>query len=299
MTDGRKRLFRLGVLLSILAIGAVAVWDALSHENGVTAALLRATHALWDKPAIFGPFHLTMLAVCLVVAALAFLLRQKVSVARLDDVVFAAGVLLFFLELYKQLYFWVVLGNGTYNFGILPLQFCSYALYLFLLIPLLPEGKAKDILYAFCALYQTMGGCIVMAYPVLYAEVSLAFHTMLWHTVMIAVGVLVLCLRGYGRRYLGELLPTTVLFLLTMTVATVLNLCLTPYTEGSLQPLNLFYMSPYETNSYILISDVRRAFGWIPSLICYALLFIFVGATLMWTLGRLYLLWEKHSKKSK
>lgn len=294
---GRTRMARAAILGVLCLLSAVATWDTLQHPDGITVTLLRATHVLWDKPRIFGPFHLVMLSLCVLLAVVLLFLRDRIPASRLDDVVFGAGLILLVMEVYKQLYWWAILGNGSYNFGILPLQFCSYALYLFLLVPLLPEGRVKNVLYAFCALYQTMGGWIVMAYPTLYAEMALSFHTMLWHTVMIGTGLLILCKRGYGAHYLREMLPTTALFLGTMVVATVCNLMLTPYTGQSPQPLNLFYMSPYETNNYVVIADVRRAFGWMPALVCYAALFIGIGATLMWLVGRLVVAWDRKRGK--
>ena len=85
------------------------------------------------------------------------LLYRKFPEDKLDSLLFWAGVSLFLLELYKQLYYLVVLTGRRYNFGILPLQFCSYSLYLYLILPLLPAGKIKDALLDFVALYQTMG----------------------------------------------------------------------------------------------------------------------------------------------
>ena len=295
MKTQRAFLARLSALLSICLLCALAIFDTLQNPDGITVSLLRATHAVTPRPSIFGSFHLTMLGLFIALVVLLLLLRHKIDGKHLDSIVFVCGLVLLVMEVYKQLYWWAILGNGHYNFGILPLQFCSYALYLFLLIPLLPEGRVKDALYAFCALYQTMGGCIVMAYPMLYTQVALSYHTMIWHTLMIGVGVLILCKRSYGKRFLREMLPTAAVFLLTMAVATAGNLWLTPYAALSPQPLNLFYMSPYQTNSYILISDVRNAFGWFPSLLCYAMLFVCVGATVMWGLGRAVWLWDRHN----
>ena len=159
----------------------------------------------------------------------------------------------------------------------------------FILIPFLPQGKFKDALYAFSALYQTVGGCIVMVYPKLYSEVFLSIHTMTWHIAMIFIGIMILFSRGYGKKYVSEMLPPTVVFLITAVIATILNVTLTPYITSSPQPLNLFYMSPYYRTTYIVISDVWAALGWFPALMTYVLLFIFGGATLAWLVAMLVL----------
>lgn len=286
MTAQKTRAIRLCVIAGLLLTAIGSLTAVLLCPDGFIAALIRSTHVMWPRPAIFGTYHLIMLGLCLTVMAAVAWLYPKFPRERLDSLLFCAGVALFVLELYKQLYHLVVLTGGAYNFGILPLQFCSYSLYLYLLIPLLPTGRFKDALLDFAALYQTMGGCIVMGYPTLYAEVALSLHTMLWHTLMIGVGMLVLLVRGYQKPYLKEMLPSTLVFVVTVSVAVVLNFVLTPYTDESLQPLNLFYISPYIQSHYIIIGDVQRVFGWAASVAVYVLMFVLIGANVVWVIGR-------------
>ena len=268
--------------LALLLLSAAILILAFFFPNGFIKDVLLLTHHTVQKPRIFGAFHLISLAFCIALTVAVFIFHKKLPRRYLDLTVFSSGAVLLLLEVYKQLYHHLILGNGHYNFGILPLQFCSYSLYLFLLVPLLPESKIKRTLYSFCALYQVMGGCIVIGYPTLYKELPLSLHTILWHTVMIITGVLIMKHLDLGRRFFGELLPSTAVFLFTAAVAVSLNFLLTPYTANSPAPLNLFYMSPYESNNYFLVSQVRTAFGWLPSLVCYLLLFILVGAPLVW-----------------
>lgn len=286
MTANKTRALRLCVIAGLLLTAIGSLTAVLLRPDGLVAALIRSTHVIWPRPAIFGTFHLIMLGLCVGLMIVAALLYHKFPANRLDSLLFSAGVVLFLMELYKQLYYLIVLTGGTYNFGILPLQFCSYSLYLYLLIPLLPPGRFKEALLDFVALYQTMGGCIVMGYPTLYAEVTLSFHTMLWHTIMIGVGVLVLLVRGYKKPYLKELLPATIVFVATVGVAVVLNFALTPLAVDSLQPLNLFYISPYIQSHYIIIGDVQRAFGWAASVVVYVVMFVLIGANVVWLIGR-------------
>ncbi len=286
MTDKKTRAFRLVVLCELLALAILALLAVYLRPQGLVSSFVRATHATWDRPSIFGAYHLIMLGLCLLLMSAVAVWYRKLPEERLDSLLFGAGVVLFLLELYKQLYYPAVLTGGRYNFGILPLQFCSYSLYLYLLIPLLPTGKCKEALLDFVGLYQTMGACIVMGYPTLYAEIPLSLHTMLWHTVMIGVGMLTLLSRGYRKPYLKEMLFSGAVFLCTVAVAVVLNFVLTPCAKQSYQPLNLFYISPYIQSHYIIIGDVQRAFGWAASVAAYVLMFVFVGANLVWLVGK-------------
>ncbi len=286
MQAKKTRLVRLIVLSALLALAVGSLIAVLVRPEGAIARLIRMTHVTWQRPAIFGTYHLIMLGLCLGLMVAVALLYRRFPRERLDSLLFGAGVVLFVLEWYKQLYYLVVLTGGRYNFGILPLQFCSYSLYLYLLIPFLSDGKIKDALLDFVGLYLTMGGCIVMAYPTLYVEVALSLHTMLWHTLMIGVGMLTLLVRGYRKSYWREMLSAGSVFLATVFVAIVLNFVLTPYAAHSYQPLNLFYISPYIQSHYIIIGDVQRAFGWAASVVTYVLMFVFIGANVVWLVGR-------------
>ena len=124
-----------------------------------------------------------------------------------------------------------------------------------------------------------------MGYPRFYSTAFLNWHTMLWHTLMIAVGVFLIFARGYGIHYRREMLPATAFFLSGLGIATGLNLLLEPLTSASPNPLNLFYMSPYHSTYFLVVRDVQRALGWLPSLLTYVLLFVLVGATTVWGLS--------------
>ncbi len=284
----RIRLVRgglLGGVLLLAALGSLALW---LRPNGLLLDLLRATQ--WnfaDTPRIFGTYHLIMFAIAILTAAalIVFYPKLRLDARRMDSLLFAMGIVLLVLEVYKQWYHAVVLGNGHYNFGILPLQLCSYSLYLYLLIPFLKEGKIKAALLDFVALYQTMGACIVLGYPALYRDVALSLHTMIWHIVMVAVGAIVLCYTMERRTYRAQMLSSMAVFLPTVALAILLNILLKPLSLNSPQPLNLFYISPYETSGYIIIGDVQAALGWFPSVLTYVALYLSIGVHTVYGLG--------------
>lgn len=294
----KKAIFIRAAIFILITVALVTVGAlCFVSPEGLFSTLLKLTHIPMERAKIFGAFHLTAFVLCLVLAVAAVIFEKKISDRLTDSIVFGFGIAFLVLEVYKQLYYHAVIGNGHYNFAILPLQLCSYALYVCLLIPLIPECAFKRALYSFLSLYLTVGGCIVMGYPTLYADLALNLHTMLWHTLMIALGVFVIKKRGVGKRFFGELLPATAIFAFTYVLATVINVTVTPYTEASLGKLNLFYMSPYIPTHYFVIGDVWRLFGWFPSLLTYAALFVILGAPLMWLVARLLNVGKKHPNK--
>ncbi len=276
-----KRKSRLIILICNLLLGAGITLLTLLPHNGIVADFIRHTHATWQKQPKFGLFHIAALSVCLLLCILVCLFEKKLERLDTDSIIFAVGIIFFWLEIYKQLYYLTALGNGYYNFGVLPLQLCSYVIYLFPVIPLLNDGRIKRALYSFCALYLTVGGATVMIYPYMFVEIPLAIHTMLWHTLMVSAGILILKRVGIGKSYAKEVLPATVVFLCTLTVAVAGNWLLTPLSKNSAEPLDLFYLSPYQTNNYVVIGDIQRTLGWFASVVCYAILAA-VGVSLLW-----------------
>ena len=284
-----KRIFwiRAAILLSfILILGAISAVCLISPD-GVFSSLFEKTHVAVEKAPKFGGFHIASLLICLSLAVITVIFEKRISDARVDGVVFSFGLAFLVLEVYKQLYYHLVIGNGSYNFSVLPLQLCSYAIYVCLLIPMLPESTFKRALYSFFGLFLTCGGCIVMGYPVLYADLALNLHTMLWHTMIIVLGVFLMRKRRLGNRILGEILPAAGIFAAVFALATAINVILTPYAKNSVGELNLFSMSPYIPTHYLIIGDVWEAVGWVPALLTYAVLFVFIGAPLMWIVARL------------
>ena len=277
----RVRIVRLSILLGVLLVGTALAFLAFLLPDGPVTKFLYATHKIFPAPEMYGGFHLAFFGATLLLLVGIFALYRRIPAERLDDIVFCAGLVLFVMELYKQLYYHTVLGNGYYNFAILPLQLCSYVLYLYLLLPLLPEGRVKNALYLFAALYQTAGGCVVMGCPLFYYQVSLSVHTMLWHIVMITV----VLLRGYGKSYFREVLPAAGVFLGVYAFGMALNVLLAPLSENSVGPLNLFYLSPLEETHNLIIADVRNAIGWFPAVVTYAVLITVVCVNAVWLLG--------------
>lgn len=304
--EARRRLVRAGVLLGLALLSAAAALSLRAGRAGWLRGLLAQTDRLLSpRPRAFGGFHLASLGLCLLLAAGAAVLAWRTPPARraaaADRVVFACGVTFALLELYKQLYCFFIVGNGLYDYSVFPFQFCSLPIYFCLLVPLLPPGRLKSAGLSFLALFGTVGGYLVMGYPNLPERLSLCLHTMLWHSLMIALGAYLLVALRWGagdwRQGLRrEYLPAALLFVCTLGLATLLNVALEPLTANSPGVLNLFYMSPYHPTYFWIISDVQRLLGWPASVLCYVLMFLILGALPLWLAARGLARWrQKHA----
>lgn len=284
-----KRKIRAGIVL-LLVWSAVASFLLLraGAADGLLRLLMRTYRVPDTLPEAFGGFHLASLAGCAVLTLFAAAVAWRGAREQtLDRVVFCTGILFFLLEWYKQLFHFFVLGEGTYDFSVFPFQFCSLPLYLCLLAPMLGH-RPKHTCYCFLALFGTVGGYLVMGYPNLPGTLPMCIHSMLWHSLMVALGVYLLLALPCGRSFLRDWGTAAGLFLVFFAVATALNLMLGPVAHDAGSVLNLFYMSPYYTNGYLIVSDVRAAWGWGPSVAAYVLLFLFVGALPLWGAGALF-----------
>lgn len=292
----RERLLRLCgvILLCIAAVASVVLLRAGQAEWLLRA--LRATYCVPTAPLqAFGPFHFAWLGGCICAAVLAGVLGWRTcSETVTDRVVFGAGVVFFLLEWYKQLFSFYVLGSGTYDFTVFPFQFCSLPIYVCLPAPLLGR-RAKHTLYAFLALFGTVGGYLVMAYPNLPASTTMCVHTMLWHSGMIALGVYLLVAERCGRSFRRDYLPAAGVFLASFAAATGWNLLLEPLSGST---VNLFYMSPYRKTYFLVVREVQRLWGWGASAAAYILLFLLVGALPLWFLGVILCRVRKKGRKN-
>lgn len=285
----RERRVRL-YTVSVLCVAATV--SVFLLRAGRAERLLRAMQAVYVYPneplCAFGPFHIAALALCIAAAMTAGVLAWRYgSEAVTDRVVFVCGIVFFLLEWYKQLSATYVQGNGIYDLSVLPFQFCSLPLEVCLTAPMLGP-RAKHTLYCFLALFGTVGGYLVMGFPNLPDTLTMSVHTMIWHSMMIALGVWLLVAEPCGKSFKRDYLPSAAVFLSCFGLAMLLNILLHDVAERQGTALNLYYMSPYYETHFLIVRDARELWGWGASVAVYLLLFLFVGALPLFCLGAFF-----------
>lgn len=278
----RVRLFLVLLLAGLLA-ATVAILRRFP-ESGIVNSLRRAAEPSAQPFEAFGSFHFVCLGICIFAAATVGFLACRYADERLTDrLVFVIGVAFLLLEGFKQILYNGLNGESAYDFTVFPFQFCSLPLYICPIAPMLGR-RAKHTLSCFLALFGTVGGYLVMAYPNLPASPILCAHTMLWHTLMILLGVWLLFGTSCGQSFVCDYLPAAGVFLAVFAVATGLNLLLYAPSGGR---IDLFYMSPYHSTNFLLVRDAQRLWGWGASAAVYLLLFLLAGALPLWCLAAL------------
>lgn len=288
----------------VASFAAILLVLVLLLRQGATPWLVRFLRWMDTRPAktprAFGLFHFLWVGIAVLLSVfwgiLAWRLPRKGREEKIDRRVFLCGVCFFWLEVFKQLLWCVAIFPTGYPFQIFPFQFCSLPLYLCLLAPMMPWRAFRTACYRFLALYGTIGGCLVVGYPAFPELPVLCFHTMIWHSLMIALGVYLLIATRTGKHFLGEWLPATALFLGSFAAATVLNVVLRDLPGEGSGVLNLFYMSPYQSTYFWGISDLWTQFGWGAATAGYLILFSIGAAAPVWFVGRFFCFLQKKNR---
>lgn len=235
-------------------------------------------------PGMFSWFHILWL---FILVAFCIIICKTLAVRhdeKLDrKVIGIFSVILILGEIFKQL-FWYAYYE-YYRFEIFPFQFCSVPIYISFFATVVPSEKAREVCYRFLAFFGIIGGLAVMLVPsaVLYTYfVPISLHSMIWHTILVAMGVYLIVSRGYGRM-LKELVAPFYLYLGCVAVALIGNVLVYKLHLGTdaCQPgdnLSMFYLSAYYPTQFPLLGVVQE-FSYPLFVLCY--IAIFTGFSLI------------------
>ncbi len=229
-----------------------------------------------EPPSPFGGFHCFFVAVGLLLGWTLGKERKTLYCRRIepsDRLLLRFGAVLLGMETYKQsLCFWV-LGNGAYDLALLPLQLCSLPLYACLMAPYFKDGRVKRSAVAFLAVTCLVGGIPVTVYPTLSPQLNLSAHTVLWHSLMVVLGILLVIRGEVGKRPREELGGVAALLFSALIVSALLNGWL-----GREGQVDLCYLNPHAGEGLPVFGSIRERLGWLPSVVAYAGCFLAAGA---------------------
>ena len=215
-------------------------------------------------PGMFSGFHIIWLLIMVAACVILGLTLAKRHSSRCDRI--TVGVFAFLLvccEVFKQL-FWFEF-YGYYRFEIFPFQFCSVPIYVSVFAAIIPWDRVREACYKFLAFYGIIGGISVMLVPsaVLYTYfVPMSIHAMLWHSILVVMGVYLIVSRGYGKKLL-ELRTPALIFIGFIIMAIVGNILVyklhldTPACQPG-DRLSMFYISPYYPTELPLLGAIQE-----------------------------------------
>lgn len=219
-----------------------------------------------EKPKPYGAFHITLSLVGFLIAVLLSYHLRHIGERGNRILILTVGSILVISEVYKQLFYYYVIGNGSYQWWIFPFQLCSVPMYLCFLAPFVKRDRIRNALYSFMMLYNLLGGFIAFLEPsgIVHSYWTLTIHAFFWHMTLVFLG-LYLFFSGHGRSTARDYRDATVVFLISCVLAFTINVLLYDVSGGS---VNMFFLGP-PINSIIVFSDIAKAAGWYVSTLLY------------------------------
>ncbi len=222
----------------------------------------------WEmvKPEPYGAFHILWVLIAIPLCTLAAWKLRKLDEKGNRILLLSVGIFLAICELYKQLFYYYHIGNGSYQWWIFPFQMCSVPMYLCMIAPILKSDKVKSGMYHFMMIYNLMGGFMSFVEPsgLVHGYWTLTLHAFIWHTLLIFVG-LYLGFSGYTSARKQDFKLATLTLLCLCILAFVINLLFWDVSGGS---INMFFLGP-KNSSLAVFKDISERFGWYFSTLLY------------------------------
>lgn len=200
-------------------------------------------------PQPWGAYHLCCMGVLVACVALlvGFGRKLRANPKAVRRMTAAAGVFLITIEILKQVFYGLHVGeNGIYwdyPWWVFPLQMCSTPMYVCFALLFFREGRIQRALCSYLGTFGMFGGIVVMLLPstVFTDLLFVDLHTMIWHILLVCLGVLQWC-GGTAGQKAGDFIGCTILFALFAGIAAALDGALPQLAE---EGFNMFYLSPY------------------------------------------------------
>lgn len=217
-----------------------------------------------EKPTSYGAFHLIFFIGGLAVSILLAILLRKSNEKQNRIILLTCGIFLILSEIYKQLFYYYVVGHGNYQWWIFPFQMCSVPMYMLVVVPFLKEGKVKRSLYSFMATYNMFGGMASLIEPsgLCHEYWTLTLHAFIWHIMLVFIG-LYLTISNRANNNLKDFVYALVSFGACAGLAEILNIIFKK------QGINMFYISPFQTSPIIVFTQINQKYGWLVNCILY------------------------------
>lgn len=228
--------------------------------------IITATRVVVDLPRPYGAVHLTFFIGGLLIS---FYMAKRLKTAREKTnrrLIFGIGLFLTATEIYKQLYFYFVIGNSSYIWEVFPFQPCSVAMYLCLALPFIKNKKVTALFYNYLTIYVGFGGIVTYFVPIsiLTTHLSINLHTLLWHMLLIFLSIY-LIMSGKISFSKKAYISATKLYLVLCGVAFLINYTVTKSTD---QYISMFFIGPQIPNIVILNTFGAKFGAFAASLLC-------------------------------
>ena len=138
-----------------------------------------------ETPKPYGWFHLMWIAISFIIIFILYKLRNRYSEKQLKIVLGIYGIIVFILELLKQISWAYDINTNTWNYSwySAPFQLCTMPIYVSLICLFLKKSKVRDYLLSFICFYTILGSIATMIMPdtCFVKDILVNIHTMYLH----------------------------------------------------------------------------------------------------------------------
>ena len=226
------------------------MWHIKRRPQGKTMEkFIRLLQTHMEEPKPFGAFHLTAVAVVLILTIVLCVFFRNADATTYRNILISIWAVMFVMEGVRQLTLSCTFtpeGKAVwaYQWHAFPLQLCDSPLYILLPIALLKNGKLRTMLSSYAFTYVLLGGLATYIAPdsisttVVYLNVQTLAHHGLQIASCIYIGV-------YNRKNikLRRFLDAFIVFIIAVCIATIFNVVMHKIIPD--QVINMFYISPY------------------------------------------------------
>lgn len=229
--------------------------------------LLKKTAWPMSIPKPYSLFHIVFSLTGIFLAILAanhLAGKCKHNPSKAVSIMTVCGIILALGEIYKQLFLYMIVNKGHFDWWFFPFQLCSTPMYLCLSLPIIE--KYPSLRQTVCTYLQDfclLGGVMALLEPsgLLYPYWVLTLHGLIWHIILIFLGLF--CgLAGVSGHRIREYAKTLLLLGAFCLIAFGINVA----TKGQ---ADMFYISPYYPITQIFFNQISVKFGTLAGILVY------------------------------
>ena len=228
--------------------------------------LLELTAIKIVPPKPYGLFHISFFVLSIILSCLIANKLKGASDRKNKKILFFTGLFLLVIEIYKELFYYFIVNNGSYDFSIFPFQLCDVPMYICLIIPFIKSKKIEEGMYNFMASYNLLGASITFFEPssLLRPYLLMTLHGFLWHAILMFLGIYI-ALSGRCLKNKKDFITSTKVYATLCSIALVLNVSLKNVSGGM---INAFYLGP-KVSPVIIFRNISERFGWFTNLLVF------------------------------
>ena len=242
-----------------------------------------------NRPNPYGWFHIMWIFLTLIAIFVLYGLRNKYNEKQLKIVLAIYGIIVFILELLKQISWSYDLNTNTwdYTWYSAPFQLCTMPIYISLICLFLKKSKIRNYLLSFICFYTILGSIATMILPdsCFVRDILVNIHTMYLHcgSFVLSIYLLMNEIKPIKENFVGAFK----VFIICVFIALTLDISF--YKLGFIgnETFNMFYISPYFSSTLPVFSIIYDKVPYLVFLLIYIVI-LSLGAYLIYLFAKLF-----------